>query len=85
MLQSPFTKEQVESLNGYQEEGYFHPFTCGKDDCRQTLVATEDGWVCPDCDYKQNWAHEFMADNTWKKESEHLKQIFENAKNDKTD
>jgi len=26
------------------------------------LVATENGWVCPVCDYKQNWAHAPMAD-----------------------
>ncbi len=27
-----------------------------------SLVATKDGWMCPVCDYKQYWAHEFMAD-----------------------
>ena len=26
------------------------------------LIATEEGWVCPVCDYKQNWAHDFMMD-----------------------
>lgn len=25
------------------------------------LIATENGWVCPVCDYKQDWAHSFMA------------------------
>ena len=24
------------------------------------LVATEAGWVCPTCDYTQDWAHEAM-------------------------
>lgn len=26
------------------------------------LIATENGWKCPVCDYKQNWAHSFMAE-----------------------
>lgn len=48
-----------------------HPFTCGGTtgdgrDCRHDLVATEDGWVCPACAYTQNWAHDFMADFSWK-------------------
>lgn len=63
-----FTKEQVDSLNRYQSDGRFHPFTCGnRKDIQKThadgegiLVATEDGWICPYCDYKQEWAHEFM-------------------------
>jgi hypothetical protein len=25
------------------------------------LVATPECWVCPYCDYTQDWAHEFMA------------------------
>jgi len=25
------------------------------------LIATENGWICPVCDYKQNWPHSFMA------------------------
>jgi hypothetical protein len=24
------------------------------------LMATSDGWVCPFCDYRQDWAHDFM-------------------------
>ena len=27
-IKAPFTKEQVEKLNEYQEQGKFHPFTC---------------------------------------------------------
>jgi len=26
-----------------------------------SLIATKKGWICPVCDYKQNWAHEFMS------------------------
>jgi hypothetical protein len=25
------------------------------------LVATLNGWICPTCDYTQDWAHAFMA------------------------
>ena len=71
----PFTNEQVEALNAFQNSRQFHPFTCGGDRCDEAhkayraehggdfgqLVATEDGWVCPVCNYKQNWAHDFMA------------------------
>lgn len=26
------------------------------------LIATKDGWICPVCNYKQNWAHRFMSE-----------------------
>jgi hypothetical protein len=26
------------------------------------LIATEGGWICPVCDYTQNWAHNFMTE-----------------------
>lgn len=55
-ITAPFTVEQADALNRYQRAGQFHPYTCGK--CRQVLVATENGWICPStaCDYTQNWA-----------------------------
>lgn len=64
----PWTKEQVAGLNEFQQSRRGHPFTCpnrGDGKHRTTsdlgvLVATEQGWVCPDCDYTQNWAHGFM-------------------------
>ena len=61
-----WTEKQVSNLNNFQNSGAFHPFTCGgKDkegkDCRSVLLATKDGWICPDgCGYTQNWAHEAM-------------------------
>ena len=74
-IKAPFTPEQVAALNRWQTESYFHPFTCGgkrRDDAHEAyqaehggdfgqLVATEAGWICPVCDYTQNWAHEFMT------------------------
>ena len=60
-IDATFTTEQVKALNDYQKSGRFHPFTCGTDDCRCDLIAVEEGWVCPECDYTQDWAHDFMA------------------------
>lgn len=69
---SVFTPEQVKSLNEYQQARVMHPFTCGGNrtdekhlDGEGILLATEDGWICPYCDYKQNWAHDWMKDGTW--------------------
>lgn len=57
---APFTPEQVEALNAWQQLGYIHPFTCPSG-CGP-LVAHQIGWRCPVCDNAQNWAHDFMAD-----------------------
>lgn len=35
-------------------------YTCGNDSRHNVLVAKEDGWHCPDCDYRQNWASPYM-------------------------
>jgi hypothetical protein len=65
MIKAPFTPEQVETLNAWQNLDHVHPFTCS---CypHDVLVATEKGWVCPKgeagCGHEQNWAHEFMVD-----------------------
>jgi len=63
-INAPFTDEQVAALNDFQKSGLFHPFTCGGEHKRHVdLVATNDGWVCPDgCGYTQDWAHAMMAD-----------------------
>lgn len=75
-IEAPWTDDQVSVLNQFQSGRLFHPFTCGGDrtdaahrayqaehggDFGQ-LVADKDGWHCPVCDYRQNWAHGFMAD-----------------------
>lgn len=94
MNKTPFTKEQVDSLNKHQQDGRFHPYTCKNqgDDAHikyefekthkdenyedyiekekqkgfpypemlftsTSLIATENGWICPVCDYTQNWSH----------------------------
>ena len=71
-VEAPFTVDQVNSLNDFQRSGAFHPFTCGHDprnehsDGEGILVARRDGWMCPDDDYTQAWAHSFMADGSWR-------------------
>lgn len=60
MIKAPFTPEQIDALNKYQNSGIFHPYTCGNEKCRQDLIATENGWICPCCEYTQNWAHDIL-------------------------
>ena len=68
-IKAPFTDEQVANLKRYQECAWVHPFTCCSDgECKRserldqgTLIPTNDGWVCPCGNYKQNWAHAGMA------------------------
>ena len=62
MIEAPWTDEQVDKLNRYQQLGNFHEFTClnSHGDLSRTLIATRDGWICPNCDYKQTWAHSAM-------------------------
>lgn len=75
IFEKVFTPEEVDSLNAYQQSGAFHPFTCGGEcsDKRafgeeaSVLIATEEGWKCYQCDYVQNWSHEWMKDWTWKR------------------
>jgi len=65
MTEKVFTPQQVKNLNLYQAAGVFHPFTCGNNhEGDNTLIAKEEGWVCPNCDYTQNWAHGLMLDFT---------------------
>lgn len=64
-----FSADQVVALADWQQRGVVHPFTCpNRGDGRHrdlygdlgALVPTVRGWICPFCDYTQNWAHDFM-------------------------
>lgn len=85
-LQAPFTSEQVLALNAYQTGTDFGhkmpPFTCGNRGDGQhgeeggdkgILIATEHGWVCPCCEYTQDWAHSFMVSSR----TSHISHFFE--------
>ena len=72
-INAPFTDEQVEKLNEFQNEGKMHPFTCCSpsniNKCMRRkrvneglLIATNEGWVCPCGKIKQSWAWAFMAE-----------------------
>lgn len=66
-IRAPWTPEQVEALNAFQQRGPMHPFTCGHEHPAHpnaVLKATTDGWRCyvTGCDYEQDWAHAVMAD-----------------------
>jgi hypothetical protein len=64
-IRAPWTEAQVAALNAFQRSGVMPPFTCRAEHrMRPTLYAEPDGWRCPDeqCDYRQTWAHAFMAD-----------------------
>lgn len=66
-VKTPWTQEQIDALNRFQQEGGMHPYTCGQREGHvgdDVLVATAQGWVCPHegCDYTQGWAHGFSAD-----------------------
>ena len=59
---APWTDEQIELLQSWQDSEVVHPYTCGNCDPplrdEEPLVPTPQGWVCPHCDYTQDWALE---------------------------
>jgi hypothetical protein len=62
-VKAHFTEDQVKSLIEYQKFGLPHEFNCRKDHAgERALIPTKDGWICPTCDYKQDWCFEFMFD-----------------------
>ena len=68
---APWTVKQVNSLNGYQRSGAGHPFTGKRTNGGQEviLIATEKGWVEKEGGpVVQDWAHEPMADFSWRKD-----------------
>lgn len=70
---APFDPDQIASLASYQWSGRMHPFTCGNREQHPAASIDPDGrlypsvrgWRCHDCGYEQDWAHRFMADWTW--------------------
>ncbi len=65
---APWLPEEVRILNINQISGDVHPFTCvNRNDGTHrwtidlgALIATEAGWICLDCDYTQDWCHDFQ-------------------------
>jgi hypothetical protein len=40
------------------------------------LVATLGGWICPTCDYTQDWAHAHMANGAWRGHMNLMNRVF---------
>ncbi len=69
LVLAPWSMEQVQALANWQASPQVHPFTCRNRGNGQHPVEGHDhgilrptpkGWVCPHCDYTQDWAHDFM-------------------------
>jgi len=58
-----FTEDQVKSLTERQKANSLHPYTC---DDGHDLIPTTEGWICKECDYKQDWAHGVDLNWGWK-------------------
>lgn len=65
-MDKSFSPDTVVELNKAQSAGRFHPYTCAnRSDGKHrvwngdlgALVATSRGWICPFCDYTQDWHH----------------------------
>lgn len=71
LWRAPWNNAMVEALEQYQNSGVFHPYTCANRGNSQhvlrpgrdigQLTPTTAGWVCPDCDYMQDWAHALIS------------------------
>ncbi len=67
-IEAPWTDEQIEQLNRFQQCEFVHPFTGtrGPNGEERALIATPDGWVeSLGGPVVQTWAHSFMADGSW--------------------
>lgn len=69
MTDQVFTPKEVAALMKSQLNFQRHPFTCANrgDGNHErvfndlgVLIPTVRGWICPFCDYTQDWAHGFM-------------------------
>jgi hypothetical protein len=63
---SPFSPDLVAALEMRQRDKFRHPFTCpnrGDGKHRENdidlgaLVPTIRGWICPFCEYTQDWTY----------------------------
>ena len=69
-IETPWNWKQVDALNAFQSMSGQHQFTCGAEvycgknwpEPCATLIATPDGWRCPNCVYTQDWAWDWMFD-----------------------
>ena len=58
MLTAPWTDEQVETLQKWQEDDTKHPYTCI---CGESLTPYNSGWKCEYCGHTQDWCWNFST------------------------
>lgn len=56
----PYRLDNIKSVIDWQEAGFVHPLTCGKDSGHTNLLPAMDDknnliLICPDCDYRQTF------------------------------
>lgn len=68
-VHAPFDEAQVRSINAGQRSGVVDPVVCPSPMCGAVLVASAGGLECPSpvCEYAQDWAPAWMADETWRR------------------
>ena len=73
-LSSPFTEDQLASLDEYQQSATDHPYTCPRDhpwcdedEFEHPLRCWTDPLecICTGCDYTQDWVWAYTADWSW--------------------
>lgn len=62
MIYAPWSDSEIAALKKWQALGFVHGFTCPHG--HGALDAQRDFWMCTTCGYTQNWAHDFMCDET---------------------
>ena len=70
---APWFDAEVDVLNDFQKNLSNQPFTCRSGNRKNSahydgegiLIATREGWICPYCDYKQNWSPSALLQNVF--------------------
>lgn len=71
IIKAPWSLQEIENLNRFQNSNRFHPYTCGSDNRMDKnhsnggiLIATTEGWICSGCTYTQDWCLDIMIQYT---------------------
>jgi hypothetical protein len=74
MTKAPFSQDQINHINEFQNAGIVHELTCTHGHGRLDVHA--DGLHCPVCDYTQDWVPEGVADGSFLQSQQALHSIF---------
>jgi hypothetical protein len=77
---SPFSQEQIDSLQAFQECEMMHPYTCHE--CEKILIPSELGLSCSEHGLVQTWALEFTANGHWHTHEVQMLEMVEELKKD---